>query len=325
MRRRDRRDADIAGLSFLDCICCGFGAIILLLVVVKIRQPILLDDLGGELMETVAHLRAVLDDLFDQTDDVEQELAATESRLEEQRPDLHRARLDSERLLEELKELEGSQVFLERMREIYDHARESTEQQAAPSSLVGGIPADAEYIIFVIDTSGSMVNYNWSNVVQKIQETLDVHPRVKGVQVFNDMGKYMFSGYKGRWIPDTDRGREIIMRYLRSWRSFSNSSPVEGITKAIRTFSKGYDKISIYVFGDEFTGDSIQEVVDEVDRLNRAQTVRIHAVGFSVIDQSGQLPPTIERFATLMRVLCQRNGGTFVALQPSKKRLAVAR
>jgi len=325
MRRRERRDMEIAGLSFLDCICCGFGAIILLLVVVKIRQPILLEDLGGELMETVSHLRAVLDDLFDQTDDVEQELAVTESKLSEQRPELHRAKVDAERLLEELEELQVSQAFLERMRDIYDHARERTEQQAAPSSLVGGVPADAEYIIFVIDTSGSMINFNWQNVIEKIQETLDVHPRVKGVQVFNDMGKYMFSGYQGRWIPDTDRGRKIIMRYLRNWRSFSNSSPVEGITKAIRTFAPGYDKISIYVFGDEFTGDSIQEVVDNVDRLNRGKSVRIHAVGFSVIDHSGQLPPTIERFATLMRVLCQRNGGTFVALQPSKKRLTIAR
>ncbi len=42
MRRRPRRERDFVGLSFLDCICCGFGAIILLLIVVKIRQPVLL-------------------------------------------------------------------------------------------------------------------------------------------------------------------------------------------------------------------------------------------------------------------------------------------
>ena len=43
-------------------------------------------------------------------------------------------------------------------------------------------------------------------------------------------------------------------------------------------------RISIYVFGDDFTGRSIESVVDEVDRVNRAdetgrRLVRIHAVG----------------------------------------------
>ncbi len=320
MRRRERRNADIAGLSFLDCICCGFGAIILLLVVVKIRQPILLEDLGGELMETVAHLRAVLDDLLDETDEVEQELAATESKLSEQRPELHRARVDSARLLEQLEKLQVSKAFLARMREIYDHAREQTKQQAAPSSLVGGVPADSEYIIFVIDTSGSMISFNWDRVIQKMRETLEVYPRVKGIQILNDMGKYMFGSYAGKWIPDTGSGRKVILNHLRRWRAFSNSSPVEGITTAIRTYGGRFSNISIYVFGDEFTGDSIQDVVDAVERLNVRKQVRIHAIGFSVLYTSGELPGTIQRFATLMRVLCQRNGGTFVALQPGKER-----
>ena len=44
---------------------------------------------------------------------------------------------------------------------------------------------------------------------------------------------------------------------------------MEGITRAIRTFSAPDKKISIYVFGDEFTGKSIDDVVNTVDRLNR--------------------------------------------------------
>ena len=36
---RRRRELETAGLSFLDCICCGFGAVILLLVITKIQQP----------------------------------------------------------------------------------------------------------------------------------------------------------------------------------------------------------------------------------------------------------------------------------------------
>jgi hypothetical protein len=314
--RRRRRETEGVGLSFLDCICCGFGAIILLLVVVKIRQPVLLEEVGAELMQTVATLRAALGDLIDETDEAEEALSALRDDLDGRKPDLERARTEWERTLRELEKLKVDTQFLEQVRQIYAQAQEKTPRPATPSSLVGGVPADSEYIIFVIDTSGSMVRFNWDKAIQKMQETLDVYPRVRGIQIMNDMGNYMFGSYKGKWIPDTPKGRATIVDYLRKWRSFSNSSPVEGITKAIRTYGH-YDNLSIYVFGDEFTGNSIQEVVDTVDRLNRARKVRIHAVGFSVLDRSGGLPPTIRRFSTLMRVLCQRNGGTFVALQPS--------
>lgn len=71
------------------------------------------------------------------------------------------------------------------------------------------------------------------------------------------------------------------------------------------------------MFGDEFTGPSIDEVVKAVDFVNREDAsgerrVRINAIGFPVMPQAPQY--TSIRFATLMRIICQRNGGTFVGL-----------
>ena len=37
---RKRRDMETFNLSFLDVVCCGFGAVILLLVITKIYEPI---------------------------------------------------------------------------------------------------------------------------------------------------------------------------------------------------------------------------------------------------------------------------------------------
>ena len=95
---------------------------------------------------------------------------------------------------------------------------------------------------------------------------------------------------------------------------------VDGCLHAIRTFSKSDKKISLYVFGDEFSGRSITDVVKTVNRINHKDAdgnprVRIHAIGFPVVFTAGggsQL--TGVRFATLMRVLCRQNGGTFVGL-----------
>ena len=185
------------------------------------------------------------------------------------------------------------------------------------SELVGGIAVDSEYIIFVIDTSGSMQSAAWNQVVRKVDETLSIYPRVKGIQVMNDMGDYMFPQYQGTWLEDGAGVRNRIIQTLSGWAPFSNSSPVEGIREAIDTYYDPSKNISIYVFGDDYTGDSVEEVVDAVDQINIAdemgrRRVRIHAVGFPVyLDQPNA---RIYRFAALMRELAYRNDGTFVGL-----------
>ena len=188
---------------------------------------------------------------------------------------------------------------------------------------VGGIPVDSEYIIFIVDTSGSMRQYEWDRVQQQIQDTLDVYPTVKGLQILNDEGEHMFKSYRGEWIPDTPARRQAIIDGMRNWNAFSNSSPREGILAAIDTYYDPNKKISLYVYSDDFAQGSINAVVREVDRRNRldasgARRVRIHAVAFPVYyDVTGTLL-TAANFAVLMRTLCQRNGGTFITL-PSRR------
>jgi hypothetical protein len=95
---------------------------------------------------------------------------------------------------------------------------------------------------------------------------------------------------------------------------------VEGIIAAIREFYDPSKKISIYVLGDDFTGNSIRDVVNTVDRINTAtatgeRLVRIHAIGFPVqFAQPPRYQETGRRFAALMRELARKNGGTFVGL-----------
>ena len=152
-----------------------------------------------------------------------------------------------------------------------------------------------------------------------MDEILRIYPRVKGIQVLNDMGDYMFSQYAGRWIADSPARRRAILQRLASWAPFSNSSPVEGVTSAIRRFYSPNKRISIYIFGDDFARGSIQQVIDTVAGINRTSSdgrrlVRIHAVGFPVLFTQSGAETNVTRFASLMRRLAEDNNGSFVGL-----------
>lgn len=325
---RKRREMSEFTLSFLDVICCGFGAVILLLMITKTVQPQIIEASTVNLEGLVANLQEQLFEIRGETRFLNRDLNARKEQLSEykERIAILRGQLASTKSRYDSLQVETStnSVITEQLA----IARQSltAEQKRlmagleVTSNLIGGIPVDSEYIIFVIDTSGSMFSYAWDRMMQEIDATLNIYPNVKGIQIMNDMGNYMFSRYRGKWIPDTDGRRRVIMQNLRNWNVFSNSSPVEGITAAISTFYDPDKKISIYVFGDEFTGDSIGQVVDTVERINREASdgqrrVRIHAVGFPVqFIRAANLQTTGIRFAALMRELTYRNGGTFVGL-----------
>ena len=325
---RRRRNIEAFSLSFLDCICCGFGAIILLLVLSKIYEPVVVEEAEENLEQLIALLQEELFNIRGETTVLDRELkkvsedaASTQLELSRLQGDLNRIRgqyqasqQEEEATIDEGELQAARQRLTEEMKRLLPYYRRSD------ADAVAGIPVDSEYIIFVIDTSNSMINYNWGLVQRKLQEALEAYPTVKGIQVMNDDGQYMFSDYAGRWIPDSPGRRQAIVNRMRSWYAQSDSNPVDGIQAAIETFWAEDKKISIYVFGDDFAGSmNIDAVVETIDRRNRviggSRRVRIHGVGFPRgFRGGGRIPPTASRFATLMRVLCDRNGGTFVAL-----------
>jgi hypothetical protein len=326
MGKRARRETEIFSISFLDCITCGLGSVVLLLVLSNIRTPSIEqseEDLKQELLE----LQDQLIEIEGQSDILNRDLISKQEQLSENKQRIARLQGDlsdvkgkfnaSKQEADVANQLEGrlasaQQNLTDEMKRLLGQGFRRKKDDA-----IGGIPVDSEYIIFIIDTSGSMFNYVWPMMIQKVEETLNVYPQVKGFQVMSDEGTYMFSGYRGKWIPDTPTQRRTVIERLRTWNVFSNSSPIEGIVEAIRTYYAKDKKISLYVLGDEFTGSSIDSVVKGVDLINREddtgeRRVRIHAIGFPVRPDAPQY--TSIRFATLMRILCQRNGGTFVGL-----------
>ena len=331
---RRRREFEIFSMSFLDAICCGFGAMILLFLLIRVGEPGRLEQAERDLDGLIAQYEQELNEILGETDRVRREEISTTDKLrietmttEELQARLERIRAEVLAVADPTLETEQNrlasarQTLSEEMRRLLADYRPPIDDYK-----VGGIPVDSEYIIFLIDTSGSMQQFQWDRVQAQLRETLEVYPTVKGIQIMNDEGEYMFKSYRGEWIPDTPTRRQAILDTLKTWQPFSNSNPREGILAAIDEFYDPAKKISLYVYSDDFQQGSINPVVREIDRRNHSnesgeRLVRIHAVAFpAVYLMLGGDLFTAANYATLMRIICQRNGGTFVALPVIRER-----
>lgn len=322
-----RRDTEVFSLSFMDCICCGFGAIILLLVLTDVDQPVVIERARESLNAQLLKLQEELFLIRGDTDDLRRELQGRITDLESERVRLARLQGDltdvrgefaasrSDAAVTNIVESELVAAYQELTAEM-ERLQRQPRRVAAPAASVGGIPVDSEYVVFVIDTSNSMVTNHWESTVSIMNEILDIYPDLKGLQVLNDQGRFMFDdGPPGTWLNDTPVLRTRIRQRLPGWRPFSQSNPVPGIETALRIYREGGRRISIVVIGDEFTGDSMQVAADRIARLNAPGSrprARIHAIGFPA--GAGMPPFTNVQFSALMRVVTGRNEGTFVGI-----------
>ena len=325
---RRRREVEVFSLSFLDCICCGFGAIILLLVLSEIGQPAALEQsrkhLGGE----VRLLEEQLNTLRGQTEELNRELSGSRETLERERGRLTNLAGDLSSIrgryagsredaavtnIIERQLVAAQQTLTEDMQRLL-----ALRAQSPRSAAIGGIPIDSDYVIFIIDTSSSMTSNHWDINLAIVDEILSLYPHVQGLQVLNDQGTYMYEGTRGRWLADTAQQRKEIRERAKRWRAFSQSNPVPGMEEAVRSYWAPDRRVSVFVLGDEFTGDSIQEALDSIGALNKPapdgrRPVRIHAIGFP--EGADMSPFTNIRFSALMRLVCEQNDGTFVGMR----------
>tara|TARA_R110001599_G_scaffold57741_9_gene159094 strand:+ start:280 stop:1275 length:996 start_codon:yes stop_codon:yes gene_type:complete len=330
--KRRNRNVEQSSLSFLDAISCGFGAIIILVVITKSAPPSVEEPTPVVNAAQAQQLSLLAQQTAGEREAVEAELAAAEATRAAAAQALASLRVSADSARDKVVETRQDTVVTTTLERQLAQARQTLTEEmrrlqgsakARPDGPVAGIPVDSQYVIFVIDTSGSMQQMAWRSVQQKMNEALDAYPQIKGFQVMSDMGEYMFSSYRGDWIPDTPGRRRTVLQRLTNWAPFSNSSPVEGITAAIRTYARADRKISIYVFGDDFTGRSINDVVLTVRRINPRDrsgrpSVRIHGIGFPVLMNNRGAADGALRFANLMRVLAEESGGAFIGLENTR-------
>ena len=89
-----RRNLEIFSLSFLDCICCGFGAIILLFVLSKFAEPVVIEKIKENMQTQIVRLENELFNIRGQTQILNRQLTAKKEQLSRDKEKLARLQGD---------------------------------------------------------------------------------------------------------------------------------------------------------------------------------------------------------------------------------------
>ena len=291
-QKRERLDS--FGLSFLDIISCGFGAVVVLILIFRF-DPFPNDATAPPPTDTSAAYRSILAEaaVSEKTEQAKAalgDMTVAQAAINETKQKRQK-QLDESRQQLAAKQASNAQrqqqlASLKRQIEQVKIAGATTEAPSDPDDEAGGILVDRDYVMFIVDTSGSMRKI-WGRVSERMRLILQQHPRVKGIQVMNDNGSYLVSAYAKRWITDTPKMRERILRLFNLWSSTSNSSPAEGLVRALTDFQSSTKEMSIYVLGDDYSGSDFDSVIASVRKLNKGGA-RINA--FNLITDASAEP-----------------------------------
>jgi hypothetical protein len=306
-----REQSDPFSLSFLDVISCGFGAVVMLILIFKPeiepnqnqdKTSAVSLDLFAEI-SSLTDLRNQLSEAIESKDStsvtgnlVASSLAAS---LDKENQRLEATVVQIEELKSQLLEI-SSRV------QIVKRAALSQGKADELDAEIAGIPVDRRYVVFIVDTSGSMKQI-WGRVSNVMDRILEIHPKVDGFQILNDNGNYLVSGYERKWMQDTPTMRKRALNLFSTWGSASNSSPYEGMQRALNDYRNYQSELSIYVLGDDFTGADFDSVLKDISKLN-SRRARINGLSFI-----SPLAST-DRFGTLMREVSQANDGAFLSM-----------
>jgi len=318
MKKR-RTPIEVFNLSFLDVISCAFGAVVMLILLAKNGEEA--DFSQSANVAQITESITALSDAQTTLEDLEAQMAAQQAKLQSAQQEgasndskAQALAADINRSQQNLQQLNDKALGLEVVLEQRKRAAISVGDAPERDDEVGGIPVDSDYVIFIVDTSGSMKSM-WATVISSMREVLNNHPEVKGFQVMSDNGEYLLPTSAGRWRNDTPGQRSAVLRAMSVWSGSSNSSPVEGIERALQVYAKRTDSLALYVFGDDYSGGSYDLTLANINRLNTGangqKLARIHAIGFRQARRA--LGEDSLRFSTLMTEVARQNRGTFLS------------
>jgi hypothetical protein len=310
---KQRKISELFSMSFLDIMACGFGALVLILLISEFQESEVKQvennaDIFLEAQEEKAKKIIKVESLDGLMSSNIEDLISARQRLDVLKIELEKKSFISAKL-NDLASDTDFQISKQRLKSL----SAPMEQKEA-----SGIKLDSRYLVFIIDTSGSMEP--WVKIVQEIDNLIQTFPDLEGYMVMNDNGSIFHGG--DPWLNPTKTNRSASIGILRANRAKygSLSNPIVGLKKVIRVWGDKYKDLGVFIMGDDILDQTsrIETISQEVLKLNTDLSgktkVRVNAVGFltsraNISQQQGN-----KNYLMLMRELTEQSGGAMVVV-----------
>ena len=310
-------------MSFLDIMSCGFGAIVLILLISQFKTS----EVTNEVIPKVnlAELENTLADLVKENSNLEISL----NEISEKEININEKYKNSVDLSESLMQIVDSTVQKNKniSQEINNRKKDSKNVKLDIAN-AGGLNVESDYIVFIIDNSGSMQDWGpWSTVITEISKIIDAFPNLKGFQILNDQGRKMMNNSE-KWIDDTVSNRKLMKQSIKNFRGTSRSNPIDGLRIALTRYANGIDKVGIFVIGDDIAlqqGERIEDYYKEIQNLNinpynNKLKARINGVAFLTVRSAAKEYTDIAEsmninFLNFINELAYENMGSVVVVK----------
>jgi hypothetical protein len=178
-----RRETEVFSLSFLDCICCGFGAVLLVFLLTISTKTSVDKSVVDEVRDKLVKTEKQRDEKKQELDRMAKVIAAAQLELQEI---TSKTKSDQQRLSERRKDLLLMLQQTGAMKDALDRllaekAAMPTQEEPAPIPIpevdrrqyLTGVKLSGEFVVFLVRTSGSMLGDTIDEAVQRLAEPDD--------------------------------------------------------------------------------------------------------------------------------------------------------
>ena len=262
---KKKEPREIFSLSFLDIMSCGFGAIVLILLISQFQtNEVIIEN------NNIPSIQSLENDIK-KSNEISLNLISIKEKLEEKL-----INIKNDLIIKELKLANFTSKAKDKIiknKELSEKIKPTEDKNLKlPAKEAGGLNVDAEYVVFIIDNSGSMVEWGpWSSVIKEISIIIDAFPDLKGFQILNDQGAKIVSD-SSKWIKDTPANRKLIKTSIKQFNGISRSNPIPGLKIALNRYANGIDKVGIFIVGADITlqtGERTETIYKDIEKLNR--------------------------------------------------------
>ncbi len=280
---RRRREAQSSTLSFMDCICCGFGAILLLFILTAKRQLTLSAEEIAQRVEAVSTLEVAIEAAETRDRELRDTLDATGPPPGE--PDATELAAEEARLRSSVAELQAEVEALRMELESSDEPA-ALDRPSADRSYLAGLRLRGPRVLILLERSGSMAAENatdalailragktleapkWRRAKAAVRSVLAALPKdtTAAVYAFAETAAPLSGDSRGAWFdPYENSGLLTLLTHLEELEA-AGGADLAGALQTVASLRPA--PTSILLIGDGLpTAPTAGGALSEADRI----------------------------------------------------------